>query len=77
MTVICMREELSKVYPYPKWQQKVARMHESQVVAVYKNLAKRNELFTHKPKENEPRVHQITIWEMMKENERNDTCTKC
>lgn len=38
MTVECMREHILKAYPYPGWQRKVARMHEPQIIAVYKSM---------------------------------------
>lgn len=75
MKIECMREQLCEVYPYPKWRQKVTRMHESQVVAIWKNLMKRNELYEHKQKEETS--HQISIWEWIRENERNGSDQKC
>jgi hypothetical protein len=39
-----MREALKGVFPHRKWQQKVVKMSEAQVVAVYHNLKQQNKL---------------------------------
>ena len=33
-----MRIAITGVYPWPKWKQKVARMHDYQVIAIYYNF---------------------------------------
>jgi len=78
MNIECMRAQLCEVYPYPRWRQKVACMHESQVVAIWKRLAKRDELYRHEKAEKQAiKEHQITIWEWMKENERTNYYSEC
>ena len=70
MTVDGMRTELMEAYPYPKWQEKVARMQEPQVIAIFKSMRRRNELYPHKKDpDRQNRTHQITIWEWMNSNE--------
>lgn len=38
------REQLKKVYPSSKWAQKVDKMSESQLVAVYMRLKQQNKI---------------------------------
>ena len=66
MDVECMRGTLLEVYPGEGWKRRVTRMQESQVVAIYKSLERRQELFPHQNKKE--LYHQIDIWEWMKEN---------
>lgn len=89
MNVECMRDYIAQAYPGQKWQQKVAVMHEPQVIAVYRNIIDReyrkkqmikfterlNKL-TEKQQKPTEKIHQISIWEWMKENERNGSDQK-
>ena len=75
MTVDGMRSRIADAYPYPKWQQKVANMHENQVIAIFKTMQELNRLNPSKftcTQKNDKNCHQISIWEWMKENESND-----
>jgi hypothetical protein len=42
MTVSQMRAAINKVYPTPKWQNKVAHMPDHQIIAIYFDFLKRN-----------------------------------
>lgn len=42
MTIAEMRLKISEVYPGKKWHERCSKMPNSQVVAVYKSLEKRN-----------------------------------
>lgn len=77
MTVECMRDWLREVYPFPKWQDKVDRMHEPQVIAVYYNMRKLNKLSPKKKNQQTEQSHQISIWEWMIQNERNGKDSEC
>lgn len=51
MSVDQMREQISKVYPSPKWKDKVKHMSDNQVIAIYYKFAKSGKL-DEKPKKN-------------------------
>ena len=53
-----MRTEISNVYPNTTWENKVKRMGDNQVVAVYNKLAKDGKLVK---KKKEPRAEQMRM----------------
>lgn len=74
MPVEQMRHEISLVYPYPKWQNKVRRMAPNQVIAIYKSFQRNNkfEMVYEKPAGElippppPSPYHQMTIFEWLK-----------
>jgi hypothetical protein len=41
MSIACMRDYVTKQYPGKKWEQKVTKMADKQVMAIYHNLLNR------------------------------------
>ena len=78
MDIDAMRSKIMEVYPYPRWERKVANMEDRQVVAIYKNMQKLNALKPKKKTKMKEKLHQISIWEWVKENDRGtDSHTQC
>lgn len=62
MTVQQMRNIISDRYDSWKWRQRVERMGDNQVIAIYNSLKERNDL---KPKKKgKEKYHQMDIWEV-------------
>lgn len=63
MTVLQMKNQISKVYDGQKWKDRVQRMSDNQVIAVYNSFlssGKMNQKSTRLPGE---RFHQMTLFE--------------
>ena len=59
MDVQAMRDYILKMYPGPRWVEKVARMKDSQVMAVYYSMKNKGQ----KPVSNKPDKRQLTIYD--------------
>ena len=44
MTIEQMRDAVIKLYPSPRWKQKVMRMHDNQVIAIFRSSVERKRL---------------------------------
>jgi hypothetical protein len=44
MSVELMREAIKKVYPGEKWQKRVSKMKDAQVIAIYNKMLNNNKL---------------------------------
>lgn len=69
MTTNEIRRRVADLYDGPAWKQRVSRMPDNQVYAIYRSAEKRK-LST--PIKHEPQPHQINIWEWAAENERRN-----
>lgn len=54
-----MRNYILKMYPGPKWIEKVAHMRDDQVMAIYFSMKKKGQ----KPVSDKPNVRQATIYD--------------
>lgn len=68
MTVERMRAAILKVYPNITWKEKVFRMRDNQVIAIYYNFLERGK-FMEKPKkveykEETPAAVETNLWEL-------------
>ena len=54
-----MRNYILKMYPGPRWTEKVARMGDAQVMAVYYSMKKKGQ----KPVSDKPDVRQANIYD--------------
>ena len=72
MTVNQMRNKIADVYKGPRWRAEVLQMPDRQVIAIYKDMAKRGAFEPKKPFPaamklyEEPDCIQMTIWDYMK-----------
>ena len=68
MTIERMREHVSKVYPSPRWEEKVRNMPDIQVIAVYKDMQHYDRLKPKKSiKKKEPGIKkavQLSIFDL-------------
>lgn len=72
MTVERMRAAILKVYPNVTWKEKVFRMHDNQVIAIYYNFLERGK-FMEKPKKVEctdTSPVEVNVWELTNESGR-------
>ena len=61
MSIEQMRDKISKVYDSWRWRERVSRMPDAQVFAVYKNMENRGQF--DKKKSKEPKYRQMTIFD--------------
>ena len=59
-----MRDYVFNAYAGKKWHERVLKMPNNQIVAIYKSLIKR-EALPEVPKPKEELFHQMDIWEYM------------
>ena len=59
MDVGAMRDYILKMYPGPKWTEKVAHMKDDQVIAVYYSMKRKGQ----KPISDKPNKRQLTIYD--------------
>lgn len=59
MNVNEMRNYILKMYPGPRWVDKVAHMNDNQVMAIYFSMKKKGQ----KPIKENPKEKQITIFD--------------
>lgn len=59
MDISAMRDYILKMYPGPKWTEKVAHMRDNQVIAIYFSMKKKGQ----KPVKNKPNPRQATIYD--------------
>ena len=66
MTIEQMREKVTKMYDSWVWRDRVARMSDRQVVAIYfKTKERYPEKFSRKKNKREGEYHQMTIFEFI------------
>lgn len=60
MDVRNMRDYILKMYPGDRWKDKVARMADSQVMAIYFSMKRKDQ----KPVKENKKEKQLTIWDI-------------
>lgn len=69
MPVERMREHVAAVYDSQTWRNRVLHlMPDNQVIAIYHTMLERRQIRKRrKPKKNEPRYEQLSIFDLLKE----------
>lgn len=67
MTIASMRKAISRVYNSPRWFNRVAKMPDNQVIAIYYSFLEQGRFNRVDPKAISKEPHQITIFEYLNE----------
>lgn len=72
LSIAYMRDQISKVYDSWRWRDRVAAMGARQVAAIYYSFLEHGK-FNKPKKKSEPEWVQMTIWDFLKNNDKEIT----